>query len=171
MIIGGGGVLRYGIGKKEFTIKAEIFIAVRFLAIVLTAVSMSVGIAHLLELPNKIDLPAADYLMVQQNYRGWHFLGVPLFGALIATAILTVMERRRHNSSYFSLASTFLIALALIVFFTYTLPANQETHNWTMLPHNWQHLRQQWEYSHAVGAGLFFAAFVSLALSTLLERP
>jgi hypothetical protein len=35
----------------------------------LTAIAMGAGLAHLFELPNKIDIGAADYLTVQRNYR------------------------------------------------------------------------------------------------------
>jgi hypothetical protein len=61
-------------------------------------------------------------------------------------------------------------ALSLIVFFTFTYPANQQTVNWTVLPDNWQQLRRHWEYSHAIGAGLYFVAFISLLLSLLVGR-
>ena len=39
-----------------------------FLAIMLTAIAMGAGLAHLFELPNKISISAADYLTVQRNY-------------------------------------------------------------------------------------------------------
>jgi hypothetical protein len=38
-----------------------------FLAIMLTAIAMGAALAHLFELPNKIDIGAADYLTVQRN--------------------------------------------------------------------------------------------------------
>lgn len=46
----------------------------RFASVMLTAVAMASGFAHLLELPNKIGLPREDYLTVQQIYRGWALL-------------------------------------------------------------------------------------------------
>ena len=49
------------------------------LAIALTALALGPGLAHLLELSNKIDLPREAYLQVQQIYRGWAFLGAILF--------------------------------------------------------------------------------------------
>ena len=50
------------------------------LAIMLTAVAMGAALTHLFELPNKIDLGAADYLTVQRNYDNWWIVGliVPL---------------------------------------------------------------------------------------------
>jgi hypothetical protein len=38
-----------------------------FLAIMLTAIAMGAALAHLFELPNKINLGAADYLTVQRT--------------------------------------------------------------------------------------------------------
>ena len=54
--------------------------ALFFLAIMLTAIAMGAGLAHLFELPNKINVSAADYLTVQRNYDNWWIVGlsVPL---------------------------------------------------------------------------------------------
>ena len=61
---------------------------VQLAAIVLTAIAMAAGWAHLLELPNKIGLSWDDYLTVQQIYRGWALLGVVVIGAPVALAAL-----------------------------------------------------------------------------------
>ncbi len=47
----------------------------RVVSVMLTAVAMAGGFAHLLELPNKSGLSREDYLKVQQIYRGWALLG------------------------------------------------------------------------------------------------
>jgi hypothetical protein len=54
--------------------------ALFFLAIMLTAIAMGAALAHLFELPNKINISAADYLTVQRNYDNWWIVGlsVPL---------------------------------------------------------------------------------------------
>jgi len=70
---------------------------------------------------------------------------------------------------YLTLTATLSIALSLLVFFVLTYPTNQATDNWTNLPENWEELRRQWEYSHAVGAGLYFIALTALTLS-LIQR-
>jgi hypothetical protein len=43
----------------------------QFTAIILTALALVPGGAHLLELAHKITLDQAQYLTVQQLYRGW----------------------------------------------------------------------------------------------------
>jgi hypothetical protein len=143
---------------------------VRLISVILTAVAMAAGFAHLLELPNKIVLSREDYLTVQQIYRGWALLGIAVVGALISTLVLAVMVRRTPTEFYLTSTATLCIALSLVVFFALTYPANQQTLNWTVLPENWQELRRQWEYSHASGAVLYFLALIALTLSLLVGR-
>ena len=134
----------------------------RFLAVMVTAIAMAAGFAHLLELPNKMALSRAEYLVVQQIYRGWAFLGVVVLGALVASGIVALQVHARSAQFYLTLAVTACIALSLLLFFIFTTPANQETQNWTILRDNRESLRWQWEYSHAAGAGLYFLALSAL---------
>jgi hypothetical protein len=143
---------------------------VTFLSLLFVALSLGPSLAHLLELPNKINLSRDDYLTVQQIYRGWALLGIVVFGSLLSTLILTIMLRGSGLAFVFSLISFLCVLAALIVFFTYTFPANQATGNWTVLPENWQELRTRWEYSHAVGAVLNLIAMISLIIAVLF-RP
>jgi hypothetical protein len=142
----------------------------RFLAVMFTAVAMAAGFAHLLELPNKMPLSRADYLTVQQIYRGWALLGVAVIGALVTSGLAALQVRARPRAFYLTLGATACIALSLIIFFMFTYPANQQTQNWTALPENWESLRRQWAYSHAAGAGLYFLALSALTLSLLVDR-
>ena len=141
--------------------------AVRFLSLLFVALALAPAMAHLLELPNKMTLSREEYLIVQQIYRGWALLGIVIFAALLSTLSLAVLVR--HNRRLFVLTLTALLCIAssLVVFFTFTYPANQVTDNWTHLPDNWLELRRQWEYSHATGAALYLAALVTLLLSVL----
>jgi hypothetical protein len=142
----------------------------RFIAVVGTAVAMAAGFAHLLELPNKLPLTREEYLTVQQIYRGWALLGVVVVGALVTTSLVAILVRTRPAEFYLTLTAALSIALSLAIFFLFTYPANQQTQNWTTLPANWETLRRQWEYSHAVGAGLYFVALSALTLSLLVGR-
>jgi hypothetical protein len=144
--------------------------ALRVAAVLLTAIGMAAGWAHLLALPNKIALPRPDYLTVQQICRGWALLGIAVVGALVSTLALAILERGKGSVFYLSLAATLCIAASLAVFFLYTYPANQQTSNWTVLPENWEQLRRQWEYSHATGAGLYFLALFALTLSLTVQH-
>lgn len=142
----------------------------RFVSVLLTAIGMSRGLAHLFVLPHKISLSAADYLTVQQIYWGWALLGIADVGALVSTLLLAVVVRHNRKMLALSLTAVLCVGLALAVFFLFTCPVNQETLEWTMLPDNWVELRRHWEYSHAAIAVLFFVAFNALVLSLLVDR-
>src|SRR5687767_395 len=70
-----------------------------------------------------IVLSRADYLTVQQIYRGWALLGVAVIGALISAGVLTWLRRGSGAPFYFALMATVLISLSLVVFFWFTFPA------------------------------------------------
>src|SRR5258707_15170833 len=68
---------------------------VQFLALVLTALALVPAGAHLFALPNKINLAAEQYFIVQNIYRGWSLFGIVLAGALVANLALAVLLRGR----------------------------------------------------------------------------
>lgn len=143
--------------------------ALRVLTVLLTAVAFAAGFAHLIALPNKLPMSREDYFTAQQVYRGWALLGVPIFAALGLAVTLAVMERKDRCRFRLTATAATCMVLALVAFFAFTFPANQQTRNWTAAPDNWDALRARWEYSHAVGAVLYFAALTALVLS--LARP
>jgi hypothetical protein len=142
----------------------------QFVALLLTALALIPGGAHLLALPNKIDLPEAAYFTVQGTYRGWALLGIVLCAAIIADLALAIRLRRHRAAFWCALVAFLLMAATLAIFFAWIFPANQVTVNWTVVPENWRALRAQWEYSHAVNAVLTFLALCAVALATLLAR-
>jgi hypothetical protein len=143
---------------------------VQFLALALTALALVPSGAHLFELANKMSLGAEQYFIVQSIYRGWSLFGIVLFGALIANRALALLLRGRGAPYALALFGFFSIALTRVIYFIWTYPANQATNNWTMIPNDWEQLRRQWEYSHAVNAVVTFAAFCSVALSSLMAK-
>ena len=140
---------------------------VRFVSLFFTALALAPAMAHLLALPNKINLLREQYLIVQQIYRGWAFLGIIVIAALLSTLVLTITVRNQPKTFALALAAFLCIAGAQALFWTFTYPANQQTDNWTILPEHWPALRKQWEYSHAAGAGLNLVALVALILAVL----
>ena len=144
--------------------------AAQFFAVVLTALALVLAGAHLFEFPNKIDLPQEEYFIVQNIYRGWALFGVVLIGALIADLTLALMLRGRRGPFLLALAGFILMTATLVVFFTWTFPANQATSNWTVVPDAWRALRTQWEYAHATNAMLTFIALCCVTLSVVLTR-
>src|ERR1043165_1944601 len=68
---------------------------VRFFSLLFVGLALAPALAHVLQLPHKMDLPGDDYLRVQQLYAGWAWLGVVVLGALISTFLLTILVRTR----------------------------------------------------------------------------
>jgi Domain of unknown function (DUF1772) len=141
-----------------------------FLSLVFAALALAPAMAHVLELPNKMPLSPDAYLTVQQIYRGWALLGFVVAGALLSTLVLTITVRKERKAFLFAVIALLCIAGTQVVFWTYTYPTNQATHNWTMLATNWVELRRQWEYSHATSAVLHFVALVMLIFSVLVRK-
>jgi len=143
---------------------------VQFVALLLNALALVPAGAHLFALANKIGLSAEQYFIVQNIYRGWALFGIVLFSALIADLVLAMSLRGRGTPFVFALVAFVCTALTLVIFFTWTFPANQATQNWTAVPANWEQLRRQWEYSHAANALVTLVAYGSVVLSVLTIR-
>jgi amino acid permease len=138
-----------------------------FLALMLTAIALGAGLAHLFELPNKIGLGASDYLTVQRNYDNWWIVGLFVPLAFVSVLALTVALRGAGAPFTLALIALLLLVVELAVFWGFTAPVNRATENWTILPGNWEELRAQWEYSHAVRAILYVLALGALVMSAL----
>lgn len=136
-------------------------------AILLFAIALIPGGAHLLEFTNKMKLDRDAYMTVQQIYQGWDLMGIALIAALIVSIVLAFLSRQQRTPFWLALAASGLLMASLAVFFIWTFPANTATANWTVAPQNWMALRQQWEYSHAMGAALVLAALVCVSSSCL----
>lgn len=154
--------------RGRATLRTDVIKPVYFFSIVLTALAMALAACHAFELPNKMALPAGEYLDVQNNYRGWAGWGVFEAGALLTILLLAILTYR--DERVFRLVLTALVCMLVMwsVFLIFTFPANQQTFNWTALPPNWKQLRGQWEYSHLARAGLGFTALSTLILSLLI---
>lgn len=146
---------------------AMAFEAVFFIALVATAVALGAALAHLFELPNKIQLSRDAYFTVQQIYRGWNHLAYVLaveLGAILALIVLSWATPRLFWPALIALGA---FAGAQVVFWVYTYPANAATNQWTTIPQNWEALRAQWEYSHAAGALFQLVALCALIVAVI----
>lgn len=142
----------------------------QFVAMMLTALALVPGGAHLFALPNKIHLSETDYFVTQSVYWGWALFGIVLIGAILANFALAVVIRSQRRPFIFTLINLLCLLATLAIFFVFTFPANQATNNWTEIPANWEQLRWKWEVSHAVNAMITFVGFCSLTISLLVAR-
>jgi len=118
---------------------------IQFFALVLTALALVPGGAHLLAMPNNIELPEAQYFTVQGIYRGWALLGIVLWAAILAGLDLVIVLRHQRAAFRCALVAFLLMVATLAIFFAWTFPANQVTVNWTVVSENWPVLRAQWK--------------------------
>lgn len=139
--------------------------ALRFLAVLVTAICLIPAGAHFFEMFTKLKLPPQDYMIVQRIYADWAFFGIAIYGALLLTLTLTFLARGPERR----LAGSAFVALALtqVVFWAYTQPMNALTQNWTRVPADIEAARRQWEYSHAANFGITLVAF-ALVLAAVL---
>ena len=80
--------------------------AYKFAAVIFTALALVPGGAHVLSLANKIGLAAEPYFVAQGIYRGWALLGIVLFAAIAADALLALAQFRRGERFLPALAAT-----------------------------------------------------------------
>jgi hypothetical protein len=143
---------------------------VSFLALLFSALALVPYGAHLFALPNKIGMTQEHYFIAQDAYRGWAWLGVILFPAMVLNIALAILLRGQRPASALAVTGCLLMVTTLAVFFAWTYPANVATQNWTAVPANWAALRRQWEYSHAANAALNIVAFGCIAAAVIARR-
>jgi hypothetical protein len=139
-----------------------------FVSLLSTALAMCPYVAHLMALPNKLNLSPQEYFEIQQIYTGWGYSAIVILISFISTCALSALLRNYGDAFRLALASAFCIGISLVIFFMFTYPANQVTENWTSQPYDWQTLRLNWEFSHAANA-LFYVAAVSLLILSVLS--
>jgi hypothetical protein len=140
------------------------------LAVVSVAICLVPVGAHFFELANKMALSPSEYMTVQKIYAGWSSFGVAIVAALLLTLVHTFMVRRDRTAFLLSLVAFLCLAVAQVVFWTFTYPMNVASNQWTVAPADFEAARRQWEYSHAVNAVLTFAALVAVTSSTLFGK-
>ena len=85
--------------------------AVQFLALIFTALALVPAGGHFFEMPAKLVMAQDEYLMVQQLYRGWAFLGAFLILAIVTNLALVVLLRRRQIAFHFAASPSVLLSL------------------------------------------------------------
>ena len=102
------------------------YVAFEVLTVMLAAVTMSLALAHALELPGKLRLNKEQYLAVQSiYYPGLTVGGIAEFGSIIAAFALLVLTPRQLPQ--FWLIAGALVALIVVqaIFWLMTQPVNK----------------------------------------------
>lgn len=143
----------------------------RFFSLLLTALATGVAFCHLLELPNKLALPAVAWWGLRQVlYNGFgRILGPVEWVALFSTLLVLFLVRRRPDAFMLTLVSALCITAELIVWVTFVGPANVRVDTSASVPADWIQVRDQWEYGHAARAALLLIGLSTLNLSVLMD--
>lgn len=142
----------------------------RLFAIMSVAICLVPAGAHFFELPNKLALSPADYMIVQRIYVGWAWFGVAILAAIAMIFAYTVRVWSYPAARGWALMAFLAMVATQVVFWTYTYPMNAITRQWTVTPPNLELVRLQWEYSHAVNATLTLIALIAIVSAVLAER-
>lgn len=147
--------------------------SVPFVSVAFSALILGGAFCHVLEMPVKMAMAGADYMIVQQIYGGFGPVGAVLEpGAILSAAALAFLLRGRR-SFIPALTGAIALAVALLVWVAVVSPVNPQwaAAGTTSVPPNFESLRARWEWGHAIHAGLLFLAFLSLVVSMLLDIP
>jgi len=141
-------------------------------SIMVTAVTMSAAVAHLMEMPAKMRYERELYVRLHRTL-------YPTFGttagpaealAVASTAALAWRAQRNHcPSSRLTVVAAACLAAAHGMFWRVVQPANVEMMRWPLdaIPRDWATWRNRWEYGHAVRAGLVTAGLGALTWAVL----
>jgi hypothetical protein len=150
----------------------------RLVTLVLTALSLTMESAHVLELPQKLRYDPAMYAAVNGSLYRWFAIvgGVYQVGAIVLAAILTGMVRGRGAAFGWTLAGTVTLGLAFVVWIVVVAPVNRIVADAAAtapetVPGLWTQLRWRWEGGHAAGFAVQVVGFVLLLVGVLVETP
>jgi hypothetical protein len=139
-----------------------------------TAGSMSAAVAHLMELPGKMQYEAPLYVRLHRTLyptfgktSGWAEIA-----SVLTTAGLAWWTRKRRPAAFpATLAAGASLAAAHGVFWALVNPANRTMASWPLdqIPPDWTEWRDQWEYSHAARPVLVTGTLGALVCSLLQE--
>src|ERR1044071_437 len=140
----------------------------RCVALVITALSLTMTAAHVLEMPRKLSYSIALYTAVNSTL----YLYFAIFGAIFEVgaiiAVGTLVWRARHQpSTYWTLVAAIAVTLSLGSWLILVQPVNRAIAHGA----SWGDLRLRWGLGHLVGFVLSLAGFVALAVATVRDIP
>ena len=145
----------------------------RFLTLMLTALTVGMAFAHLLQMPAKLAYPGPQWLLLQQTlYGNFRVLGTLIDAGAVICALALVVQVRQPARGWTLFGAMCLLG-AHVAWWIAVVPLNAQIAQYTAhtLPPDWTQLRLDWEYAHATRFALQAAALAALVLSVLVETP
>lgn len=148
----------------------------RFVAVMLAAITLAMGICHLMQLPARMGWD--QYLWVGSMVQGGLYGLFGSVGAIIGIFAIVVLFLlaylvREHKCPGFNLAlaAAVLYATAFALWWVLVYPANAELAKWVNgpVPADWTVYRSHWECGHAIISLVELAGFAALVWSVLTD--
>lgn len=150
---------------------------IRFAVVMLVALSLSIGVGHLMQLPARMAWD--QYLWVGSTVQGGFYglsgpLGVLIeVAAMIALIVLAALLRRHKAAGFaFTVAAAGFFAIGLVVWWVLVYPVNVELAKWVNgpVPDDWADWRAVWEWGQGANGLAQFAGFAAL-LAAVMPKP
>ena len=151
---------------------------VRFIALMLGALTLGMGLCHLLQLPARMGWD--QYLWVGSTVQGGLYSLFGSVGAVIdiltvtSLGLLTYLVREhRRPGVMLALSAALLFAIGLLLWWVLVYPVNVELAKWVNgpVPSDWTTYRSRWEWGHATISLFELLGFAALIASILADTP
>ena len=153
------------------------FRGLRFIVLLLAALTLTMEAAHVLELPQKMHYAPGLYSAVNSTmYRYFALVGGPLTVLTLLSGAGLVLALRNQPGFRWTLIGVLAYFVAFGVWLLVVEPVNRTVatafaRDPDSLPHLWTALRARWEYGHLAGFVLELLGLASLLWSVLAEHP
>ncbi len=153
------------------------FRGLRFIVLLLAALTLTMEAAHVLELPQKMRYAPALYSAVNSTmYRYFALVGGPLTVLTLLSGAGLVIALRNQPGLRWTIIGVLAYFVAFGVWLLVVEPVNRTAatafaRDPDSLPHLWTALRARWEYGHLAGFALELPGLASLLWSVLAEHP
>ena len=141
----------------------------RFVTLLLAALGMTMGMAHLLEMPPKMRYDGALYATVNSTlYPLFAIVGGPIqVAAILAAAVLAYRTRGSGPAYRWAVGGTLGLLFSFLLWAVLVAPVNAE---WARVaasdpagvPAAYLALRDRWEFGHVAAFGVWLAGFCFL---------
>lgn len=147
------------------------------LTLVLAALGLVMGGAHLLEMPVRMSYEPGFYLEVTSTlYRYFGMVGGPLQVLALVLAALVTWRVRGRPAHVATLAGTVCLALSLLLWSLLVQPVNAAWREalgsgGVDAVQAYERLRERWEYGHLAAFAAWLMGFTLLLYGVLREVP